>query len=151
MEDIKTWLVPLLEEKGCSLYGLEWDRKTNPPILRIMIDRDDEPVDLDLCTTISDLVSQKLDEIDKSDDQYVLEVCSAGIDKPIDLDQAQKAVGSYVCADLKEMVDGAHFLEGTLENADEDSIVLSYFIKGRPKKRTIQKEAIRQLRHSVKV
>lgn len=64
MESLSTLtalLDPLVASKGCSVYGIEWDKAMKPPVLRVMIDKEDGEVDLDLCVACSELISEKLD------------------------------------------------------------------------------------------
>lgn len=155
MEEIKTWLKPLLEQEGCQLYELEWDKSMTPPILRIAIESDKGPVDLELCSEISRLVSDKLDEIDYADGEYLLEVCSPGIEAKIPLDQIEQNIDQYVHVTTSKAIKGKHDFEGTLQsiqNKDaKDFIVIGYFDKGRKARVEIPVEEIKVIRHAVKI
>lgn len=152
MENLKTWLVPLLESKGCELYDLEWDTSMNPPVLRVVIDRADGPVDLDLCAACSEAVSEKLDETDEIKGEYMLEVCSPGAEKELrNPQQIAAQVGKYVTVLTREAVGGQNEVTGKLESAGDDEIVVSYFIKGRPKKAVIRTDNIALIRSAVKL
>ena len=150
MKELKSWLIPLLESQNCRLYELEWDTKMKPPVLRIAIERPEGEVDLDFCTSVSELISARLDETDDSDEEYILEVCSAGIDRPIVGEEFEKALEHYIQVELTEPMENRNVWEGVLKQ-NGDSIVLAYFDKGRPKKITIPKEKIRKAVYSVKV
>lgn len=152
MDKIKTWLVPLLEEHGCRLYDLEWDTSMKPPVLCISIEKQDGTMDLDTCAEMSDLISKKLDEEDDGDGEYMLEVCSPGAERELRNDEEiANNVGKYVYVKLNQPMAGMNDLVGTLSEADADHIVISYFVKGRPKKADIARDNIALIMTAVKV
>ncbi len=152
MDNLKSWLVPLLSEKGCRLYGIEWDRSMKPPVLRIAIEKNDGTIDLDTCALCSDAISARLDENDPFDGEYMLEVCSPGAERDLKDDQdLQNAVGKYVYIKLKNAQDGIKEVRGDLTNVSDDAIDVSYFVKGRPKKIQIAKDNIAKAMTAVKV
>lgn len=152
MENLKKWLIPLLEQHGCTLYDLEWDRSMKPPVLRVAIDKKDGPVDLDTCALVSDAVSAKLDETDEIQGEYMLEVCSPGAERELrTLDETQAQMGKYVYVKLRNPQDGLNEVTGTLETADENAITIRYFLKGRPKKAVIDTDNIALMTSAVKL
>lgn len=141
MENLKKWLEPLLASHGCSLYDLEWDTTVKPPVLRVAIDRLDGPVDLDICAECSDEISARLDETSDIDGEYMLEVCSPGAERELRTpEQIRAQVGKYVYIRLAKPENGLNDVTGTLESFDNDTLVVRYFIKGRPKKAEIPME-----------
>jgi ribosome maturation factor RimP len=151
MDNLKNWLESYLASKGCSLYALEWDTKTNPPVLRVVIDKADG-VDLDICAECSDGISAHLDETDEIKGEYLLEVCSPGAERELRSDEAVLAqVGKYVRAVLKNPANGVADVTGTLESADENGLTIKYFVKGRPKKITIPKDNLAVIKTAVKL
>lgn len=152
MDNLKTWLIPLLEKYGCRLYDLEWDTAMKPPVLRISIEKPDGSMDLDTCAEVSDAVSAKLDESDEIDGEFMLEVCSPGAERELRSDEEiARALGSYVYVQLKDAMAGMQDVTGDLKEVHDDSVVISYFVKGRPKKVTIPKENIALIMTAVKV
>lgn len=152
MDNLKSWLIPLLEQEGCRLYDVEWDTSMKPPVLRISIEKIGGITDLDICAAVSDIISQKLDELDTTDQEYMLEVCSPGAERELRSDEAiREAEGEYVYVKLKKGQDGLQDVRGTLSEVSDDDIVISYFVKGRPKKIRISKDNISQIMTAVKV
>ncbi len=153
MDNLKKWLVPLLEEKGCLLYDVEWDKKMKPPVLRVMIDRVNGPVDLDICAECSEAISEKLDEKDEFSGEYMLEVCSPGAERELKTPEQIKAQeGKYVMVRMKEPVNSFNEVTGKLEQVDEDgTLTISFFIKGRPKKVTVTADNIALIMSAVKL
>lgn len=151
-ESLKTWLVPLLEKEHCSLYDVEWDTSMKPPVLRISVENNDGPTDLDVCAKCSDLISARLDEDDSLNQEYMLEVCSPGAERELKSDEAiAKAKGEYVYVKLKKGQNGLQDVTGTMSDVKDDAVVISYFVKGRPKKVEIPKDNIAMIMTTVKV
>lgn len=153
MDNLKTLIEPLLEARGVMLYELEWDRSMKPPVFRVVIDRDGEPIDLDICAEVSEDVSAALDEADSIDGEYMLEVCSPGAERELRTDaQIASQIGKYVQIALKEEQNAVKDIFGKLDAVDEDGTLhISTFIKGRPKKYAVSKTNIAQIRSAVKV
>lgn len=152
MDNLKTWIEPLLESKGCTLYDLEWDRKMKPPVLRVMIDREDGGVDLDLCAACSEAISARLDETDEIPQEYMLEVCSPGAERELKTEkQIEAQVGKYVYIRMKEPVGGFNEVVAKLDACSPQELSLSFFIKGRPKKLKVERANIAQIMSAVKV
>lgn len=102
MDNLKTWLIPLLQEMGCRLYEVEWDTSMKPPVLRISIEKNDGTIDLDTCSAVSDRISTHLDETDEIPGEYMLEVCSPGAERELRNDEEiAAALGKYVYVKLK--------------------------------------------------
>ena len=94
---------------------------------------------LDEVCAVSDLISKKLDEIDLITDNYVLDVSTSGAEKPIkDFSKFNKYVGKYIYVKLRNPVEGLNDYTGTLEEASEEEIKLSYKVKTRTKYVTIE-------------
>lgn len=152
MDNLKTWLEPLLKEQGCRLYDVEWDTSMKPPVLRISIEKENGTIDLDTCAECSDLISAKLDETDDINSEYMLEVCSPGAERELKSDEAiANAKGEYVYVKFKNGQNGLNDVKGDLSDVKDDSIVVSYFLKGRPKKIEIPKDNIALIMTTVKV
>ena len=73
---------PIVEEKGCSLWDVEYVREGGEWYLRLYIDKDGG-VDITDCEAISRAVDPLLDEADPIPDSYHFEVCSAGLERAL--------------------------------------------------------------------
>lgn len=152
IEKLKTWMEPLLAEQGCLLYDVEWDKSMRPPVLRVMIDREEGGVDLDLCAACSEVLSQKLDETDAIAEEYMLEVCSPGAERELRTEkQIENQLGKYVYVKMKEPEAGFSEVTGKLDSVTPDSLEISFFIKGRPKKVNVKRDNIARIMSAVKV
>lgn len=77
--DLEEEIVAIVEETGCDLYAIEVQGGT----LRIVLDREDDGVTIEHCTSVSRQVSALLDVHDFGKDRYTLEVSSPGLDRPL--------------------------------------------------------------------
>ncbi|HWQ50810.1 MAG TPA: ribosome maturation factor RimP [Terriglobales bacterium] len=74
---------PVVERHGAQLWAVEFATEPGGRYLRILLDREGEPVDLDLCEAISRELDGLLDDLDPIEESYYLEVGSAGLDRPL--------------------------------------------------------------------
>ena len=94
-------------------------------ILQIMADRPEGGIEVDECAKISTAVSAVLDVEDPIEDQYVLEVSSPGIDRPLTrLKDFEMWKGWEARVETTELIDGRRRFKGTLVGAEEDEILI---------------------------
>ena len=58
---------------GVSIDSVEYVKEGQYYYLRIVIDRD-EPIDLDKCVEVTNVINPLLDDIDFMDDSYILDI-----------------------------------------------------------------------------
>ncbi|CAO5675477.1 MAG: Ribosome maturation factor RimP [Holosporales bacterium] len=95
-------------------------------VLQVMIERlDAVPITLDDCEKVSRLTSILLDEIDIIKEAYVLEMSSAGIDRPLIKPKHYiRYVGQSVSLYTHTLIKNRKKFIGVLEKADEHGISL---------------------------
>ena len=71
---------PIIEELGYILYDVLYVKEGADWYLRLFIDNE-KGIDLDDCEKVSNLVSEKLDEVDPIENPYILEVSSCGLER----------------------------------------------------------------------
>jgi ribosome maturation factor RimP len=78
-----------LSRLGYDLVQIEWAGNAYRPVIRLRVERAalDRPVSLDDCTTVSRGIEGWLDEDARVPDQYVLEVSSPGLERPLTRDR----------------------------------------------------------------
>ena len=147
------YLKPLLESKvqelGYELVELTSRREQGDLIISLVVDRV-EPIDMNAISELSQEISSYMDEIDKSDERYFLDISSLGAEKPLKVNELDKYVGRYVNVHVTNAVEGENIFEGTLDEVSEDSIALSYRIKTRVKKVVILQSNIYKIRLAIK-
>lgn len=74
---------PITAELGLNLWDIRFVKEGATWILRVIIDREDEPVSINDCVAVSRKLSPVLDEADPIPQSYCLEVTSPGADREL--------------------------------------------------------------------
>ena len=64
LKQIKEMCTTLLQAEEIQLYDVSWQQEGRNRILQIAIMREDGSMDIDTCAMMSEIISQKLDELD---------------------------------------------------------------------------------------
>ena len=115
---------PLVQEKGCSLWDVEYVREGGEWYLRLYLDKEGG-VDIDDCEAVSRAVDPILDEKDLIAESYHFEVCSAGLERALKRPgDFERFMGADVLVKLYRPVNGSKELKGVLTGyADGDVTV----------------------------
>ena len=81
-EQVAQFAKPIVEEKGCTLWDVEYVREGSERFLRLYIEKEGG-VDINDCEAISRAVDPILDEKDPIQGSYHFEVCSAGLERAL--------------------------------------------------------------------
>lgn len=97
-------------------------RFSGGPLLTLLVDRGNGPVDHEFCVRMAQLVSPALDE---EDYDGLVEVSSPGIERPLTKpEHFRRFVGHEARVKVAEPMDGRRNFTGRIENANEKSFVL---------------------------
>jgi ribosome maturation factor RimP len=115
---------PVIEGLGFELVRIRlMGGKTRT--LQIMAERPDGGIDVDDCAAISTAVSAVLDVEDPVEDNYILEVSSPGIDRPLtrlkDFDMWQDYEARI---ETTELIDGRRRFKGRLAGTEGDEVLI---------------------------
>lgn len=128
-EAIATRVAPALKELGLECLGVEWSAGHGGGLLRVYIDRvahDDETADtvsVDDCEAASREISSLLDVDDPIAGQYVLEVSSPGIERPLfTAAQFSRFVGAEAKVTLKLAREGRRRMRGKIAAVNGERI-----------------------------
>jgi ribosome maturation factor RimP len=115
---------PTIEGMGFELVRIRlMGGKTNT--LQIMADRPDGGIEVDDCGQISTAVSAVLDVEDPIADNYILEVSSPGIDRPLTrLKDFEVWKGWEARVETEELIDGRRRFKGTLAGVEGDEVLI---------------------------
>ncbi len=95
-------------------------------ILQIMADKPDGGIEVDDCADISSAVSAVLDVEDPIEENYVLEVSSPGIDRPLTrLKDFDMWSGWEARIETTELIDGRRRFKGTLAGTEADEVLIT--------------------------
>ena len=81
-DQVAQFAEPIVLEKGCTLWDVEYVREGSEYFLRLYIDKEGG-VDITDCEAISRAVDPILDEKDPIPESYHFEVCSAGLERAL--------------------------------------------------------------------
>ncbi len=115
---------PVIEGMGFELVRIRlMGGKTRT--LQIMADKADGGIDVDDCGQISTAVSLVLDVEDPVEDNYILEVSSPGIDRPLTrLKDFDVWKGWEARIETTELIDGRRRFKGTLAGVEGDEVLI---------------------------
>ena len=72
-EKVKKLIEKEVNNVGVSIDSITYEKEGSNYFLRIVIDRD-EPIDIDKCVEVTDIINPLLDEADFLQDSYILDV-----------------------------------------------------------------------------
>lgn len=109
-----------------KLVDVEYVKKSDGMHLVIYIDKDNG-ITIDDCVAVNDLISDKLDELDPTNNEsYRLDVSSYGLDKPLKFDwQFAKYFGKKVNVKLYRKIDDLKEFVAILKAKNDEDVVVS--------------------------
>lgn len=117
--------LPFVQAAGCTLWDVEYVREAGTWFLRIYIDCPGG-VSVDQCEAVSRPLSDALDVADPIEGSYVLEVSSAGADRPLKKPEHFAAfLGHEVEVRLYRPVEGRKEFHGVLKGYDQGDVTLT--------------------------
>ena len=122
---LKQLLQPVVEALGCQLWGLDLQAGGKTKLLRIYIDRAEDGIGIEDCEKISRQSSAILDVEEAINGEYILEVSSPGMDRPLyELDHYQQFIGEDISLRLRFPYEGRRNFKGRLTAVDGDEVVV---------------------------
>ena len=126
VERCNTHIVPIIEDLGYDVLEVEYAKKVDGMNLTFYIDKMPDGITLDDCEKVNNAITDKLDELNVTDDApYILNVSSPGVDRPI---KNQKDYirnrGKQVEIKLYTPIDKQKVFVGALEGFDETSYTI---------------------------
>ena len=122
---LRQLLQPVVEALGCEHWGVDLQTGAKTKLLRIYIDKDNDLVGIEDCERVSRQASSILDVEDAINGEYILEVSSPGMDRPLyEIGQYEKYVGEDISLRLRFPYEGRRNFKGRLTGVDGDEIIL---------------------------
>ncbi|HRK41693.1 MAG TPA: ribosome maturation factor RimP [Gemmobacter sp.] len=117
-------IAPVVEGLGFELVRIRlMGGKTRT--LQIMVDRPDGGIEVDECATCSTAISAVMDVEDPIEDNYILEVSSPGIDRPLTrLKDFDMWVDYEARLETTELIDGRRRFKGVLQGTEGDEVLI---------------------------
>ena len=118
-------LGPVVEALGCELWGIELQAGGKTKLLRLYIDHAENGIGVDDCERVSRQASAVLDVEDAINGEYILEVSSPGMDRPLyELSQYEQFIGEDISLRLRFPYEGRRNFKGRLTGVDGDEIIV---------------------------
>lgn len=97
---------PIVEGFNLRLWDVRYVKEGAGWYLRIFIDKDG-PVDITDCENVSRAIDKPLDELDPIADNYILEVCSPGVERELLLDSHfEQFIGADIMVKMIRPIEG---------------------------------------------
>ena len=124
LEAVTELLEKIAQPMGIEIVEVALDNKQNA--LTVFIETADG-VDLDTCEKYHNAISDPLDDLDPSfGEPYTLNVSSPGLDRPFKTNRDfERNLGKEVEIKLYAPLKGKKFLEGTLDEFDDNSVTIT--------------------------
>jgi len=118
----------LAEQNGCFVYDVEFKKEGSDYVLRVILDVEDDvgaSVSIDQCEAVSRALSDLLDEKDPIEQEYMLEVTSPGIDRPLKKESDfERFRGRSIDIGLYKAVNGSKTVTGILTGYEDGVITI---------------------------
>ena len=123
-ERVAQFAKPIVEEKGCTLWDVEYVREGSERFLRLYIDKDGG-VDINDCEAIHRAVDPVLDAEDPIAESYHFEVCSAGLERALKRpSDFQQFMDSPILVKLYRPRNGLKEIPGILRGYEEGRVTV---------------------------
>ena len=117
-------VMPIIDEKGFEFVDTEFVKEGNSHYLRVFVDKPGG-ITIDDLESVSRPLSDKLDENDFIDEQYILEVSSPGLGRPMKKDRDfDRNMEKVVEIHLYKAQDGEKEWVGQLKGYNEETVTI---------------------------
>lgn len=139
VKTLKPHIEKIVNDNDLILYDLEFVKEDGVWFLRVSIERKDHTMDFETAEVISNQVSILLDKLDPIEHEYILDVCSPGIERPIrNKEEFIENLNNHISVYLENLDENnKDTYTGDLIEVTDDYITLSYKDKTRVKKISI--------------
>ena len=115
---------PLIDANNFELVDVEFVKEGSDWYLRVYIDKDGG-ITVDDCELISRAFNEILDREDYISEQYIFEVSSPGLMRPLNKEKDYKrSVGKLIDIKLYKPVDKCKEFTGVLDSYDKDTVTI---------------------------
>ena len=150
IEQIEKIAQPITDELNLELVDVEFVKEGRSWFLRVYVDNPEAPIDIEQCASVSERLSEILDELDPIEQNYFLEVSSPGAERPLKKEKDfENAIGKFIYVKTYEPILDAKEFEGNLLSYNEDEVEIEVKIKTRRKTIVIPRPKIAVIRLAI--
>ena len=122
-EKVYSLIEETVKNEGVTLWDVRFLKEGANWYLRVFIDKP-EGISIDDCTAVSHAIDPIIDEADKNEKTYFLEVCSPGIERELTRPWHYEAVlGEKIKIKLYKALDGKKEFTGLLKSSGDTLII----------------------------
>lgn len=122
--ELERLIEPIAKALGYALVRVRVSG-ANRPVLQVMAERNDGAMDVDDCARLSTAISAAFEEDDPFEKEYVLEVSSPGIDRPLTRRRDfETYAGHEARLELKYPLEGRKRIRGKLKGLRGEDVVM---------------------------
>lgn len=123
--NIQNIIEPEIIKLGYELEYIEYVKEGSQNIFRIVMDKKDSRLTTEDCEQVSRLVEEIVDKSMKTEENYILEVSSPGLERQLkNIGLYKKYMGLEVKLKLYKKINNTKEIIGILKNVDETKVVL---------------------------
>ncbi|SDM67742.1 ribosome maturation factor RimP [Lachnospira pectinoschiza] len=123
-EKTEMLIKPIIDANKVELFDVEFVKEGSDWYLRVFIDKEGG-VTIEDCQNVSRAFNEILDKEDYIDSEYIFEVSSPGLTRPLKKERDyEKSIGRLIEIKLYSAVDGVKEAEGILKSFDKDTITI---------------------------
>ena len=148
-KSLETKLKDKINLLGYDFVSLTSKKDKGDLILSIVVDKV-EPIDMNMIVSLSEELSKYLDEIDNSNEPYILDISSLGAEKPLKIESLNDYVGRFVHVHVTNPIKGENIFEGDLHDVKENEITVAVRNKTRVNNIVILLSNIYKIRLAIK-
>ncbi|MCK5866854.1 MAG: hypothetical protein KAG14_00500 [Mycoplasmataceae bacterium] len=139
-------ITELIKKNFNSVIESYFEEEFGNKFLRVCIDE----TDLGKLAKISSEINKYVDEVDKTDDAYFLDIFSPGTDKTFDVDKSQDYINKNVRVFLKSRVKTFLTFEGELITVEDETLTIRWNDKGQFRKQQLEFNNIEKIETYIK-
>ncbi len=118
-------IVGYLKIQSLDLVDIIYRLEGRGPVLRILVDRPEGGITLGECTALNFQIGNLLDEKDILQTNYIMEVASPGLDRPLKtINDFSRCINRKTRFFLNEAINGKIELEGVISKVENDSVYI---------------------------
>lgn len=123
-EKTEMLIKPIIDANKVELFDVEFVKEGSDWYLRVFINKEGG-VTIEDCQNVSRAFNEILDKEDYIDSEYIFEVSSPGLTRPLKKERDyEKSIGRLIEIKLYSAVDGVKEAEGILKSFDKDTITI---------------------------
>ena len=150
VERVEKLMLPICEITGTYLVDTVYEQENGTWYLRIFVDTE-TGLTMETCVAVTELISEKLDEEDFIEEEYMMEVSSPGAERPLKTEEAlAEAVGFHVNIIVKQPIDEISEFQGDLIRYESGILELECLFKTRKRLIEIDYNNVKKARLAVK-